>query len=47
MWHAGLILLTLGIAQEMVRPVELTQDDIDFRKEVYVNKKGDRLPYRL
>lgn len=26
---------------------ELTQDDIDFRKEVYVNKKGDRLPYRL
>ena len=26
---------------------ELTQDDIDFRKEVYVNKDGDRLPYRL
>jgi predicted peptidase len=26
---------------------ELTQDDIDFRKEVYVNKAGDRLPYRL
>ena len=26
---------------------ELTQDDIDFRKEVYVNKQGDELAYRL
>jgi len=27
--------------------VDLTQDDISFRKEVYVNKKGARMPYRL
>jgi hypothetical protein len=25
----------------------LTQDDLDFRKEVYVNKNGDKMPYRL
>jgi len=27
--------------------VVLTQDDIDFRKEVYANKNGDKMPYRL
>jgi hypothetical protein len=27
--------------------VDLTKDDIDFRKEVYVDKKGDKLLYRL
>jgi predicted peptidase len=27
--------------------VDLTKDDIDFRKEVYVDKKGDKLPCRL
>jgi predicted peptidase len=26
---------------------QLTKDDIEFRKKVYVNKKGERLPYRL
>jgi predicted peptidase len=26
---------------------ELTKDDIEFRKKVYVNKKGEQLPYRL
>lgn len=34
-------------ASTMVTAAELTRDDIDFRKEVYVNKQGDRLPYRL
>lgn len=43
----GLTLLSFLLVQRAARPVELTQDDIDFRKEVYVNKKGDRLPYRL
>lgn len=41
----GLIFVSVLLVQ--ARPVELTQDDIDFRKEVYANKKGDRLPYRL
>jgi predicted peptidase len=27
--------------------VDLTKDDIDFRKEVYVDKNGDKLPCRL
>jgi predicted peptidase len=26
---------------------DLTQDDVDFRKDTYANKAGDRLPYRL
>jgi predicted peptidase len=26
---------------------QLTSDDIEFRKKVYSNKKGDQLPYRL
>src|SRR5713226_10733146 len=26
---------------------QLTKDDIEFRKKVYTNKTGDRLPYRL
>jgi len=26
---------------------QLTNDDIEFRKKVYANKTGDRLPYRL
>jgi predicted peptidase len=26
---------------------QLTKDDIEFRKKVYANKKGERLPYRL
>jgi predicted peptidase len=26
---------------------QLTNDDIEFRKKVYANKAGDRLPYRL
>lgn len=43
----GLIFVSFLLVQAAARPVELTQDDIDFRKEVYVNKKGDRLPYRL
>ena len=34
-------------ASRIAAAAELTQDDIDFRKEVYVNKQGDRLPYRL
>jgi predicted peptidase len=43
-----LFLLALAlIVVQLVAARDLTQDDINFRKEVYVNKKGDRLPYRL
>ena len=31
----------------LVRCTQLTKDDIDFRKRVYVDKTGARLPYRL
>ena len=42
----GLLALLFGL-RELALTKQLTQDDIDFRKEVYVNKDGDRLPYRL
>jgi predicted peptidase len=38
-----LFLLTQGLAAA----TELTRDDVDFRKEVYVGKGSDRLSYRL
>lgn len=40
---AMLLLVVPGIAC----PVDLTQDDIDFRKEVYTNSNKEQLPYRL
>lgn len=39
--------LLLFLIQGKPTPTAVTQDDIDFRKETYVNKKGDRLLYRL
>lgn len=45
---AAFLFLLLGfLVQGIATASELTQDDIDFRKDVYVNKAGDRLPYRL
>jgi predicted peptidase len=41
---AAMLLAALG---QSVAGAELTKDDIDFRKEVYVTKKGDKMPYRL
>ena len=41
------VLLLLCCGQAIAAATELTKDDVDFRKEVYVNKDGDRLPYRL
>jgi predicted peptidase len=43
----GVLLVLLLRAQGMATAKELTKDDIDFRKEVYVNKTKERLPYRL
>jgi len=37
----------LFLAQGFASAAELTKDDIDFRKDVYVDKNGTRLPYRL
>lgn len=39
--------LLFPFAATLARAADLTQDDIDFRKKVYTNKAGDRLPYRL
>ena len=44
-WGCAAILL--AITGWCARAVDLAKDDIDFRKEMYVNKKGERLPYRL
>jgi len=41
-----LALLALFLAQ-LCGAVELTRDDIEFRKFVYTKKKGEQLPYRL
>lgn len=43
-WGCAAILL--AIVGSCAVAVDLTKDDIDFRKEVYVDKKGDKLPYR-
>jgi predicted peptidase len=44
-WGCAAILL--AIVGSCAVAVNLTKDDIDFRKEVYVNKKGNKLPCRL
>jgi len=44
-WGCAAILL--AIVGSCAVAVDLTKEDIDFRKEVYVDKKGDKLPYRL
>jgi predicted peptidase len=44
-WGCAAILL--AIVESCAVAFDLTKDDVDFRKEVYVNKKGDKLPYRL
>lgn len=41
---AGVLFLSLG---QFAGAAELTKDDVDFRKFVYTNKKGEHLPYRL
>jgi hypothetical protein len=41
-WGCAAILL--AIVESCAVAVDLTKDDIDFRKEVYVDKKGDKLP---
>ena len=47
LWRAcvwSILFLALAAA---CSAVELSKDEIDFRKEVYVNKQGQRLQYRL
>jgi predicted peptidase len=46
-WVFVLPILAFSVVAFAVTAKELTQDDFNFRKEVYVNKDGDRLPYRL
>ena len=41
------ILLLLFLGAGIVAATELTKDDIDFRKEVYIGKGNAHLPYRL
>lgn len=45
LWCTVTILLA-AMAQGVTR-IDFSRDDIDFRKEVYVNKQGDKMPYRL
>lgn len=40
-------LMPLCFSVTAVQAVEVTKDDVDFRKIVYVDKDGARLPYRL
>lgn len=41
-----LVMLALVLAPFAIGG-QLTKDDIEFRKKVYANKQGERLPYRL
>jgi len=43
---AGAFILFCVCAQ-FLPSVEMTRDEVDFRKKVYVSKNGQRLPYRL
>ncbi|MGB7847701.1 MAG: alpha/beta hydrolase-fold protein [Candidatus Acidiferrum sp.] len=43
----GAALLLLFLATGITSAAELSKDDIDFRKDVYVSSTKDRLPYRL
>jgi len=45
--HVPAALFALLFVTQCFAATELTKDDIDFRKEVYVSKTTDRLPYRL
>jgi predicted peptidase len=42
-----LLFVLFFLARGIAAGNELTKDDIDFRKEVYVGKAKERLPYRL
>jgi len=41
------LLLVAAILAPAAFAQQLTSDDIEFRKKVYTNKKGEQLPYRL
>jgi hypothetical protein len=43
----GCAAMLLAIVGSCALAVDLTKDDVHFRKELYVDKKGDKLPYRL
>ncbi len=45
--RASVLSLFVFLLAQIAIPANLTQDDIDFRKEVYVNKQGAKMPYRL
>ena len=40
-------LFALCVFHPFTSAAELSKDDVDFRKNVFVNKKGEHLPYRL
>jgi len=44
---AAMLTLSAVILAPVAFAQQLTSDDIEFRKKVYTNKAGDRLPYRL
>jgi predicted peptidase len=45
--RAGVLFLFALLLAQTGAAADLTQDDINFRKETYVNKKGAKMPYRL
>lgn len=43
----SVLLLLALVAAEIAAAGDITQDDVDFRKEVYISKQKNQLPYRL
>jgi predicted peptidase len=41
------VFVSFSVCAQLLSAVEMTKDEVDFRKKVYVSKKGERLPYRL
>lgn len=45
--YSSTLLFLLAALASFASAAEVTKDDVDFRKNIFVNKKGERLPYRL
>lgn len=45
--NAWILSLMAAILAPVAFAQQLTSDDIEFRKKIYTNKKGEQLPYRL
>jgi len=46
-WFTAVACFAFCFYNSLTYAAEMSKDDIDFRKNVFVNQKGERIPYRL